>query len=112
MRAGPLRDRIRFESPGNGSDAMGAPKRVWVPILETRGSIQTVSGREYFSNGREEAADVVKIICRFHPKTVNITADCRAVDMLRGIVYAITTVLFDDKRTMMTVTALSGVSDG
>jgi len=112
MRAGPLRDRVRFEAPGAGRDALGAPKRVWTPILETRASIQTISGREYFANGREEAADVVKIICRFHPLSVNITADCRVVDMLRGITYAITTVLFDDKRTIMTATCLSGVSDG
>lgn len=113
MRAGPLRDRIRIEEPGNGRDALGAPKRVWTPLVEHwPAQISTYSAREYFATGREEAADVVKIVCRYHPSAVNVTAGCRAVDELRGIVYAITACLFDDKRTILTLSCLSGVSDG
>jgi head-tail adaptor len=112
MRAGPMHDRIRIESPGQGKDGMGAPKRVWMAVWECAAEIATVSGREYFSGTREEAADVVRIRCRYHPKAVTVAADCRAVDTRRGIVYAITAVLFDDKRSLLTFICTSGVADG
>jgi head-tail adaptor len=91
---------------------MGAPKRVWSTLWEAAAQIDTFNGREYFTGTREEAADYVRVRMRYHPRAVNITAQCRATDTRRGIVYAVSAVLFDDKRTLLTLTCVSGVSDG
>jgi head-tail adaptor len=112
MRVGPLHDRIRIDAVTNGRDGMGAPKRTWAPLWEAAAQIDTYNGREYFTGTREESADYVRIRMRYHPKAVNITSECRAVDVRRGITYAISSVLFDDKRTLLTLACVSGVSDG
>lgn len=112
MRIGPMHDRIRIEAPATTRDALGAPQRNWTPVYESAAQIETLTGREYFTNSREEAADTIRIRMRFPAKALNITADHRAIDTRRGNVYAISAVLFDDKRTMMTLACTSGVSDG
>lgn len=112
MRIGPLHDRIRIDNAVNTRDAMGAPARTWETLWEAAAQIETLNGREYFTGTREEAIGVIKIRLRYHPRAVNINANCRAVDTRRGIVYAITAVMFDDKRTLLTLACVSGSSDG
>jgi head-tail adaptor len=112
MRIGPLHDRVRIDAVSNAKDAMGAPSRTWAPLWEAAASIETASAREYFTGSREEAADIVRIRMRYPPRDLNVTSEARAVDVRRGIVYAIQSVLFDDKRTLLTLACVSGVSDG
>lgn len=112
MKIGPLHDRIRIDECVTKRDALGAPMRVWEPMWEAAAQIDTYGGREYFTGTREEASDSIRIRMRYHPKALNVTAECRAVDIRRDITYAIQTVLFDDKRTLLTLNATSGVSDG
>ncbi len=112
MRIGPMHDRIRIEEPATVKDGFGAPSRQWTAVYESAAQIETLNGREYFSNNREEAADTVRIRMRYPPRALNLTSDHRAIDTRRGIVYAISAVLFDDKRTLMTLACTSGVSDG
>jgi len=112
VRIGPLHDRVRIDRAVTTKDTLGAPSRTWVELWTGAAQIDTANSREYFTGTREEAADMVRIRMRFHPKAVNVTADCRATDVRRGIVYAIQGVLFDDKRTLLTLACVSGVSDG
>lgn len=112
MKIGPLRDFVRIESVTSARDGMGAPVRTWAPLWEAHAQIETLSGREYFTGTREEASDTVRIYMRFPPKDLNVTSECRAIDTRRGITYAITAVLFDAKRTLLTLAGISGVSDG
>jgi len=112
VRVGPLHDRVRIDRCVTTKDALGAPSRAWVALWTAAAQIDTVSGREYFTGTREEAADLVRIRMRYHPLGMNITADARAVDVRRGITYAIQSVLFDDKRTLLTLACASGVADG
>ena len=112
MRIGPMHDRIQIDECINEVDALRAPVRTWVELWTAAAQIDTQSAREYFANSREEAANNVVIRMRYHPRGMRVNAQCRATDTRRGIVYAITGVLFDDKRTMLTITARSGVSDG
>lgn len=110
MRAGPLHDRIRIDEPVPGVDGMVAPRHAWAPIWECAAQISTLTGREFFSQHRETATEGVRIYIRFPP--VNVTAACRCEDLQRGIVYAIEAVLFDDKRSLMTLACVAGGSDG
>lgn len=112
MRAGPLRDRIRIDEPVPAVDGMIAPRHEWQPVWECAASIDTVTAREYFSAQRENAVDGVRIVLRYPPSTVNITMACRATDVRRNIVYQIDAVLWDDKRTRMTLACTSGQNDG
>lgn len=112
MKIGPLRDRVRIEMPAIGRDSLGAPVRAWAEVWEAAAQIDTYNGREWFTGDRMEAADMVRIRLRYHPRAVNVTAQCRAIDTRRGIVYAISQVRFDDKRTLLTLECVSGTSDG
>jgi head-tail adaptor len=112
MRIGPLHDRVRIDQCVEGRDTMGAPSRTWTPLWEAAAQIDTANGREYFTGTREEAADVVRVRMRYPPRDVNVTSAARAVDVRRGITYAIQGVLFDDQRTLLTLACVSGVSDG
>lgn len=112
MRIGPLRDRIRLEAVTNGKDTMGAPVRTWSLLWEAAAQIDTYNGREWFTGDRMEAADLVRIRLRYHPRAVNVTASCRAIDTRRGIVYGISAVKFDDKRTLLTLECVTGTNDG
>ena len=112
MRIGPLHDRVRIDRCVTTKDAMGAPSRAWATLWEAAAQIETTNAREYFTGTREEAADLVRIRMRYHPRAVNVTAEARAVDVRRGITYAIQGVLFDDKRTLLTLACVSGVADG
>lgn len=112
MKIGPLRDRIRLEEPAITRDAMGAPVRAWQTVWEAAAQIDTYNGREWFTGDRMEAADMVRIRLRYHPRAVNITAQCRAIDTRRSIIYAISQVRFDDKRTLLTLECVTGTSDG
>jgi head-tail adaptor len=112
VRIGPLHDRVRIDDCITGKDALGAPVRAWLPLWEAAAQIDTANAREYFTGTREEATDQVRIRMRYHPRAMNVTARARAVDVRRGIVYAITGVLFDDKRTLLTLACISGASDG
>jgi len=107
-----MHDRVRIDECVNGVDALRAPKRTWEPLWEAAAQIDTVSAREYYANNREESANSVVIRMRYNPKGMRVNAQCRATDIRREITYAITGVLFDDKRSMLTITARSGVSDG
>lgn len=112
MRAGPMHDRIRIDEPVPSVDGTFAPRHEWREAWECAAQISTVTGREYFSQQRENAVDGVRIVIRYPPPTVNVTAACRCTDLTRGIVYAIEAVLFDDKRTLMTLACTSGANDG
>lgn len=111
MRAGPMHDRIRIDEPvPDEVDGMIAPRHEWLEVWECAAQINTVTGREYFSQQRENAVEGVRIVLRYPP--VNVTAACRCTDVVRGIVYAIDAVLFDDKRTLMTLACTAGQNDG
>lgn len=111
MRAGPMHDRIRIDAPVPDTvDGMLAPRHEWVEVWECAAQIDTVSSREFFSQQRENAIDGVRVRLRYPP--VNVTTACRITDIARGIVYAIDAVLFDDKRTLMTLACTSGQNDG
>lgn len=111
MRAGPMHDRIRIDEPvPNTVDGMIAPRHDWQQVWECAAQISTVTGREFFSQQRENAIDGVRIVLRY--PAVNVTSACRVTDVMRGIVYAIDAVLFDDKRTLMTLACSSGQNDG
>lgn len=113
MKAGPLRDRIRIDEPvPNTVDGMVAPRHEWQTIWECAAQIGTVTGREFFSQQRENAIDGARIYLRHPPPNVNVTSACRVTDIARGTVYAIDAVLFDDKRTLMTLACTSGANDG
>lgn len=112
MRAGPLRERIAIQNPFTGRDELGAPKRDWMTIWECAAHIQTVSGREYFTGEREEASALIRIYIRYPPRSVNINAECRALDLRHGITYGISAVLFDARRSICTLACFSGTSDG
>lgn len=112
MRAGPLRDRIRIDEPVPAVDGMVAPRHEWQPLWECAAEISTTTAREFFSQQRENAIDGVRIVMRYPPVGINVTAACRVTDINRGIIYAIDAVLFDNKRTRMTLAATSGQNDG
>lgn len=113
MRAGPMHDRIRIDEPVPDSvDGMIAPRHDWREVWTCAAQISTVTGREFFSQQRENAIDGVRIVMRYPSSSVNVTSACRVTDIARGIVYAIDAVLFDDKRTLMTLACTSGQNDG
>lgn len=112
MRAGPMHDRIRIDEPVPAVDGSFAPRHEWAPVWDCDAQISTVTSREFFSQQRENAVDGVRIVIRYPPPTVNVTTACRCEDTQRGIVYAIEAVLFDDKRTLMTLACSSGANDG
>lgn len=111
MRAGPMHDRIRIDEPvPDDVDGMEAPVHEWNTVWECAAQIGTVTSREFFSQQRENAIEGARIVLRYPP--VNVTAACRVTDVERGIVYAIDAVLFDDKRTLMTLACTAGLNDG
>src|SRR5262245_30929508 len=113
MRAGPMHDRIRIDEPvPDEVDGNVAPRHEWREVWECAAQIGTVTGREYFAQQRENAIDGSRIVIRYPPPSVNVTSACRVTDLQRGIIYAIDAVLFDDKRTLMTLACTSGQNDG
>lgn len=112
MKAGPLYDRIAIDEPVPAVDGMIAPRHEWQRVWECAAQIDTVTAREFFSQQRENAIDGVRIRLRFPPPSVNVTMACRVTDVVRGTVYAIDAVLWDNKRTLMTLACTSGQNDG
>lgn len=112
MRAGPMHDRIAIDESVDSLDATRAPKHSWSRIWECAAEIGTVSSRDYFTGTREEGVSTVRIRLRYPPPDVNVTLTCRVIDVARGFTYTIDSVLWDDKRTLMTLMCTSGASDG
>lgn len=108
-----MHDRIRIDEPvPDEVDGMVAPRHEWQTVWECAAQIGTVTGREFFSQQRENAIEGTRIVIRYPTSDVNITSACRCTDVKRGIIYAIDAVLFDDKRTMMTLACTAGQNDG
>jgi len=106
-----MHDRIRIDAPvPDEVDEMDAPSHEWEEVWECAAQISTLTSREFFSQQRENAIEGVRIVIRFPP--VNVTAAHRVTDIDRGIIYAIDAVLFDDKRTLMTLACTAGLNDG
>lgn len=110
MRAGPMHDRIAIDEAIDTLDSTRAPKTSWQQIWECDAEIGTVSSRDYFTGTREEGVSTVRIRLRYPP--VNVNLKCRVRDVERGFYFAIDSVLWDDKRTLMTLMCTMGASDG
>lgn len=112
MQPGKFRDRITIQSVVKTKDSLGAPERSWLDLWSCAAKIEVLRGREYFSGQREEAAGDWRITFRHPPRSISVTSDCRILDVRHNVVYAITGLTYDAKRTYMVAVCVSGVSDG
>jgi len=107
MRSGRLRDRLVLQSPSNTRDSYGASVPGWYTEGTVWGSIEVLSGREYFSQQSVQAEAEVRIVMRYNSsidETWRITNG--------GLYYAIVSVINNDTRDrMMTIMCREGVAD-
>lgn len=66
MNIGKMRHRITFQRQEDGKDALGGYEDEWTDVATTWAQISPVSGREYFSQVRENVVSH-KIYCRYRP---------------------------------------------
>ena len=64
MNVGKMRHRITFQYPSDDKDSLGGYGDDWKDAVTTWAQITPVSGREYFSQVRENTV-THKIYCRF-----------------------------------------------
>lgn len=67
MRAGSLRHRLRLKSRRDTQNATGEVVSTYVLLGEVWGSIEQLSGREFFSAQQEQSAATTRIIIRYRP---------------------------------------------
>jgi len=109
MKAGRLRHRIRIERQDQAVDQYGAPTKTWVPVAECNASVDSISGREYFSSERDLGEETWRITARRWPD-FHLDGTFRAVDVDTGAIYDLRAVLDSHTRDMVTITAKSGAS--
>lgn len=66
MNAGKMCHRITFQRPATDKDALGGYEGDWVDVCQTWAQVSPISGREYFSQVRENTISH-KIYCRYRP---------------------------------------------
>ena len=69
--AGRMRHRIRFERFDGTRDAYGDPLTEegenWTPVVTLWGSVDPVSGREFYAAEQSQSEVTHKIRCRYYP---------------------------------------------
>jgi len=109
MKAGRLRHRVQIDAVVNGVDALGAPTKDWLKVAEVQATVASVSGREYFGAGRDLGEETFKITTRAVPG-VHIDGTYRVVDVDTTAEYAVTAVLNNHVRDMLTFICKSGAA--
>lgn len=108
MRAGILRDRVKVQKFTDQPDALGAPERQWQDVAEAQAQImEQGKSSEFFAAGTEVAEGTVRIRMRELPGLAFDPA-WRLVDIDRGDIYEITSIVPSRVRNDLTVMARHG----
>lgn len=108
MRAGILRDRVKVQKFGAVKDAMGAPERTWEDVAEVSAQIMEMAkSTEFMGTGTEVAEGTVRIRMREMPGQ-QFDPAWRLVDVDRGDIYEITSIVPSRVRNDLTVMARHG----
>lgn len=116
LQAGRLNRRVRFEKKTETQDAMGARTVSWAALCTVWGAVEPLRGREYLDAYKVASPVTTRITVRAGR---DISAEIlrpdthRAVDVLRGTVYNIETVIESSlRREMVELMCTSGTNDG
>lgn len=96
MRAGTLRHRVTLQQAETVRDAYGGTSSQFVDVATVWGSLEAVSGREFFSAQQVQSEVTHKLTLRFCP---DVTADMRVV--FGAKVFGIEAVLPDNRQTRL-----------
>lgn len=72
MRAGKLRHKITIESKSNAQDAYGALVETWSTYATAWASIEPLTGREYFEQGKVSSEVTTRIRIRHISGVTNL----------------------------------------
>jgi head-tail adaptor len=109
MKAGRMRQRLRFEKPVRTRDGFESPVKVFESVKEQDAEITSVTGREFFGSDRELGELTWRITFRAIPNEI-VEPDWRGVDVDSGAVYDFAAVLPSRQRDFIVVAAKSGSS--
>ena len=109
MKAGSMRNRLRFMRPDNARDGFRSPSQTYSTVFEQSAEVSSISGREFFGADRELGEVTWKIYMRVHPD-YTIEPSWRATDVDTGAVYDFVAVLPSKHRDYLTIAAKSGSS--
>jgi head-tail adaptor len=108
MRAGTLRDRISIEQYVTAEDALGAAAKTWQAIGEVQAQImEQQGGREFSANVADVAEGTTRIRFRETP-TIHLDPAMRLVDVDRGDIYEIISIVPSRTRNDITVNCKHG----
>lgn len=96
MRAGKLRERIAIERRSKSENDYGENKKQWLTVAETWGSVEPISGREFFSALQVQSDVTTRITCRYESALATVTPR----DRIRhgSVIYDIKSVIDVDMR--------------
>ena len=103
-----------IQSPVVMRDALGAPYSTWVDYVTVYAEIEggEVSALETGSTGpRRELSQSMTLIFRCHPSQV-FGPEQRAINTTTGVIYAVSAVRYDYRRTKAFMDITGGVSAG
>ena len=108
--AGKMLDRFRFEARLSTDDGLGNPQSgPWTEQFTRWAEVKAERGNESVEAARLEGQQRVRIMVHNDSGTRRITTDWRAVDARSGTVYAITSVMDEERRgQFITMEAISG----
>ena len=108
MRAGILRDRVKVQRFDITQDALGGPDRAWTDIAEVQAQIsEQGKSSEFFATGTEVAEGTTRIRLRELPGLAFDPA-WRLIDVDRGDIYEIVSIIPSRVRNDLTVMARHG----
>jgi head-tail adaptor len=111
MKAGRMRQRLRFEKPPGTPvrDGFESPTKTFVVVKEQDAEVTSVTGREFFGSDRELGELTWRITFRSIPDEV-VEPNWRGVDVDTGAVYDFVAILPSRQRDFVVVAAKSGSS--
>lgn len=111
LQGGQMINHVALESVSITKDVYGAPVRTWIRQFETWAALTFNGTSEFFTGTREEATESVTCVMRYDPNFL-VLASWRVVDTDTDAIYAITSISYDPRRSIIVLQLRSGSSEG
>jgi head-tail adaptor len=110
--AGAMRDRLRFESRAVVDDTFGnTVSGDWTHRFTRSADVRPARGGEEVLSAKLQGIQPVRIVVYSDSETRTVTPDWRAVDSRSGLVYAIRTIVDEERRgQFLTLDAVAGAA--
>ena len=110
--AGAMRDRLRFESRAVTDDGFGnVVAGDWTHRFTRAAAVMPARGSEEVLSAKLQGLQPVRIVVYSDSETRTVTPDWRAVDSRSGLVYAIRTIVDEERRgQFLTLDGVAGAA--